>query len=138
MAEALATHYAKKRGWSVEVRSAGTMGLIDRQASPNAIRVMDDWDIDLRDHKSSAITDEAVAWADHILVMELRHQMHLHQRHQDSDGKVLQLGSFGGLAEVKDPIGGWKRTFRTSRDDLQRCVERFMDNLPPTPSAPIP
>lgn len=133
MAAALAVHYAKEREWMVEVRSASTLGLLDRPADPNAIQVMGEWEIDLRAHRSSPITDELVAWADHILVMELRHQMHLHQRHAASDGKVLQLGSFGGMAEVGDPIGRWKRAFRKSRDNLKRCVERFMDNLPPAP-----
>ena len=131
MAEGLARDYARRRGWSVRCRSGGIMGLIDREAATNAVRVLKEIDIDISNHLSSGITNEMVQWADHILVMELRHAIKLRERHDNLGTKVLQLGSFGGLVEVKDPVGGWRWRFRRSRDDIQRCVEAFMDNLPP-------
>ena len=112
------------------------MGLIDRQADPLAIKVMGEIGIDIAPHRSGGITDELAEWADHILVMELRHQMELHRRHPATEGKVLMLGSFGGMHEVSDPIGGWRWKFRRSRDDLLRCVLGFMDRLPPPESIP--
>ncbi len=131
MAEGLARSYAAQRGWAVQCRSAGVMGLIDKPAATNAVRVLKEIDIDISQHTSSAVTPELVAWADHILVMELRHAVKLRERYPDLGDKLLQLGSFGGLVEVADPIGGWRWRFRRSRDDIQRCVETFMDNLPP-------
>ena len=131
MAEGLARDYAMKRGWSVECRSGGIMGLIGRPAAKNAVRVLNEVNIDISGHRSSGITSEMVDWADHILVMELRHAIKLRERHSNLGSKVLQLGSFGGLVEVKDPVGGWRWKFRRSRDDIERCVQAFMDNLPP-------
>ena len=131
MAEGLARDYAQRRGWSVECRSGGIMGLIDKSAAKNAVRVLKEIDIDISGHKSQGITQELVDWADHILVMELRHAIKLRERHENLGTKVLQLGSFGGLVEVDDPVGGWRWRFRTSRDNIKRCVESFMDNLPP-------
>ena len=93
----MAKHYGQKRGWPIDVRSGGIMGLIDRQADPLAIKVMGEIGIDIAPHKSGGITDELAEWADHILVMELRHQMELHRRHPAAEGKVLMLGSFGGM-----------------------------------------
>jgi protein-tyrosine-phosphatase len=130
MAEGLARAYATDRGWATEVRSAGVLGLIGRAADPTAVRVMQEVSINISKHQSGAVTPELVLWADHILVMELAHQMVLHKDHPGSEGKVLQLASFGGLSEIKDPYGGWRWRFRTCRDDLRRCVERFMDRLP--------
>ena len=40
MAEGLARAYALQRGWSVECRSGGIMGLIGKDAAPNAVRVL--------------------------------------------------------------------------------------------------
>lgn len=131
MAEGLARDYAQRRGWSVECRSGGIMGLIDKNAAKNAVRVLKEINIDISEHKSQGITQELVDWADHILVMELRHAIKLRERHDNLGTKVLQLGSFGGLVEVDDPVGGWRWRFRTSRDNIKRCVESFMDNLPP-------
>ena len=131
MAEGLARDYERRRGWAVRCRSGGIMGLVDKEAATNAVRVLREINIDISNHLSSGISDEMVQWADHILVMELRHAIKLRERHDNLGTKVLQLGSFGGLVEVADPVGGWRWKFRRSRDDLQRCVEAFMDNLPP-------
>ena len=133
MAEGLARHYAAQRGWSVRVRSGGTMGLIGKSAAKNAVRALSEVGIDISDHKSKGISDEMVHWADHILVMELAHAVKLRKRHPilaDSD-RVHQLASFGGMMEIGDPVGGWRWRFRRSRDEIRRCVETFMDNLPP-------
>ena len=37
----------------------------------------------------------------------------------------------GRTLEIPDPIGFWKRPFRTSRELIRRCVEGFVDQLPP-------
>ena len=131
MAEALAIEYAKQRGWSVEVQSAGTMGLIGKPAHKRSQKAMREVNLDVSQHKSQAITTELVDWAHYILVMEIGHQMKLHRRHPNSDGKVLMLGNFGGTHDVPDPIGGWMGRFRKCRALITRCIEGFMDQLPP-------
>lgn len=131
MAEGLARAYARQRGWAVECQSGGIMGLVDKSAAKNAVRVLNEIDIDISQHRSSGVSAEMVEWADHILVMEIRHAIKLRERHDNLGTKVLQLGSFGGMVEVDDPVGGWRWRFRRSRDDIKRCVEAFMDNLPP-------
>jgi protein-tyrosine phosphatase len=131
MAEGFARAQAQARGWPVQVASAGTLGIEDRAADPLAVKVMGEKAIDISAHRSQGLREELIAQARHILVMEMHHQMELHRRYPQSEGKVLMLGSFGGLAELADPIGGWRWRFRSSRDDIERCVERFMDSLPP-------
>lgn len=131
MAEGMARHYALLRGWPVEVKSGGVLGIIDRPADPLAIRVMKEVGIDISAHRSGGIDSDLAAWADHILVMELGHTMKLRERHPEAADKTLMLGNFGGMMEVQDPIGGWRWKFRRCRDELQRCVTGFMDQLPP-------
>ncbi len=131
MAEGWARQYARQRGWPVETRSGGIMGLMGHPADPLAVRVMAEADADIGAHQSKGVEEEDMAWADHVLVMELRHASVLRQRFPQHEGKILLLGSFGGLVEVPDPIGGWRWRFRKSRDQIQRCVIGFMDQLPP-------
>ncbi|MFT4979632.1 MAG: protein-tyrosine-phosphatase [Myxococcota bacterium] len=133
MAEGLAQHYARQRGWELRTRSGGTMNIVGKPAAKNAVRVLREIDIDISDHKSKGISSEMVDWADHILVMQLSHAVKLRERHSslaDTD-RLHQLASFGGMLEIEDPIGGWRWRFRRSRDEIRRCVETFMDNLPP-------
>ena len=133
MAEGLARAYAAERGWAVEAASAGVMGLLDRPAEPNAIRVMKEIGVDLSAHRSRGLDPELVHWADYILGMELRHTAELRRRFPEVEERVLMLGSFGGRFEIPDPIGGWRWRFRRTRDELKECVESFLDQLPPRP-----
>lgn len=131
MAEGFARHYGASRTWPVEVRSGGIMGLVGHPADPLAVRVMGEAGVDISSHKSGPVEQDLADWADHILVMEMRHASHLRRRFPQADGKILMLGNFGGMVEVPDPIGGWRWRFRKSRDQIQKCVVGFMDQLPP-------
>ncbi len=131
MAEGMAKTYALERGWPMEVRSGGVLGIINRPADPLAVRAMSEIGIDISSHRSQGIDDDLVEWADHILVMELNHTIQLRERHPELADKALMLGTFGGMMQVQDPIGGWRWKFRKCRDGLLRCVQGFMDQLPP-------
>jgi protein-tyrosine-phosphatase len=133
MAEAFLRHQADRRGWRLETRSGGTLDIRGRPADPLAVKVMGERDIDLRAHASSGIDAEDAAWADWILVMEIGHRQALRERFPDCESKLLLLGTFGGLVELPDPIGGWRWRFRKSRDQIERCVTAFLDQLPPRP-----
>jgi len=130
MAAGIAQHYAQQREWPIEVRSGGVLGIVGKPADLLAIKVMDEMGIDIRAHRSGGI-DEIADWAHHILVMELGHTMQIRERYPEAADKVLMLGNFGGVMEIRDPIGGWRWRFRSSRDTLVRCVRGFMDQLPP-------
>lgn len=131
MAAGWAQHYGASRGWPLEVRSGGVMGLMGHPADPLAIKVMNEAGVDISHHKSGAIEQELMDWADHVLVMEMRHASTLRRRFPAHDTKVLMLGNFGGLVQIPDPVGGWRWRFRKSRDQLQKCVVNFIDQLPP-------
>jgi protein-tyrosine-phosphatase len=133
MAEGLARMYADTRGWVVEARSAGTHALPGNPAAPNSVKVIRELGGDITEHRSQPISDELVEWADRILVMEMRHAQSIRERHAAADEKIQLLGTFGGLVEIDDPYGSWIFTYRRRVRDIQRCVETFMDRLPPRP-----
>ncbi len=130
MAEGLARHYGHQRGIPLVASSGSTLGLLDRPAHKHAVKVMAEAGMDIRDHKSQPITGEMVDAADHILVMEIQHAAKLRERFPQADGKIMLLGTFGGGVEIADPLGGWRRRFRKSRDEIRHCVETFVDRLP--------
>jgi protein-tyrosine phosphatase len=133
MAEGWARHVSERSGTPAEVRSGGIMGLVDRPADPLAIKVMGELGVDLSGHRSSGISEEDLRWADHALVMELRHRTFLLERHPWAIDKVMLLGQFGGQHELDDPVGGWRWRFRRSRDELVRCVDGYLALAPSPP-----
>ena len=130
MAEGLLREMAKERQLSITVRSGGTMGLREKPAAKNAIKVMAEIKIDISNHKCAGVSQDDIDWADHILVMEGKHASKLRHRFPDADLKILILANFGGMIQIDDPVGGWKRRFRRSRNDIQKCIEGFLRQLP--------
>lgn len=134
MAEYMARTYAEERDWNVEVRSAGVSALTDQPAAPKVLKAIREVGGDITSHRAQPVTQELVAWADRILVMEIGHASRLREEFPASDEKVQLLGTFGGLMEIDDPYGSWfMGRYRQSRSDIHRCVMAFMDRLPPNP-----
>ncbi len=131
MAEGIARWYADAEGRDVSVKSASTLGLLDFPADPNAVAVCQELGIDIANHRSQPLTDELAEWADYLLVMEFHHAQHVRDQHPLVGERLLMLGNFGGVVQIDDPIGGWRFRFRRSRDEIRKCVEAFLDRLPP-------
>ena len=133
MAEGLLRTYAAARERPVEVKSAGTLNIIDVPADAYAVGVCAELGVDLGSHRSQGVTRELLAWADYILVMEYAHAAAVRALLPEVGEKVLLLGGFGRSMEIADPIGGWKFQFRWSRDEIKVAVEMFLDRLPAKP-----
>ncbi len=131
MAEGWARALAERGGLRVEVRSAGVAAREGLPPDPLAIRVMGEASMDISGQRSRPLNEIDLAWADHILVMELRHQRSVLDRCPEAGERLLMLGTFGGIGEVPDPVGGWRWRFRGSRDQIGRCVAGLLKNLPP-------
>ena len=131
IAEGLAPTMGKDYGHDIEAKSAGTLGLINRAADPKSVEVLAEIKIDISKHRSQEITEELIEWADYILVMERKHGTHVRQYFPAARDKILELASFGSLAEVPDPIGKWKFTFRKIRKKIEKCMHSFLRQLPP-------
>src|SRR4051812_36981108 len=100
MADALARRYADERGWRGGGRSPGPRAIPGQPAAPNAVKAVREVGGDLSAHLSSPLSAELVAWADRILVMEMRHASEARAAFPGSDEKVQLLGTFGGLVEI--------------------------------------
>jgi len=131
IAEGIAPEIGKQYQHDIEALSAGTLGLINRAADPKSVEVVAELNVDISNHRSQGITEELVQWADYILVMERKHATHVRQNFPTASDKVLELASFGSLAEVPDPIGKWKFTFRKVRKKIEKCLHSFLRQLPP-------
>lgn len=130
MAEALAADYALRRGRKMNVKSASVLGLSGNPAHKHAIAVMKEVGFDITGHRAQPVTTELMDWADYVLGMEINHSATLRERYPYHDDQILLLPTFGGSVEIADPLGGWRRRFRASREEIQRCVMAFVDQIP--------
>jgi protein-tyrosine-phosphatase len=129
MAAGLAERIADRFGLNVLTRSAGTLGLLDKPAHPNAVLVCREVGVDLSTHRSRGLDDDLLAWADKIVVMELEHATHIRayfERHAD---KVVQLGPYAGVEDIPDPHRSWVCIYRRCRRTLEAGIEKLLRAL---------
>ena len=118
---------------AVAVRSAGTLGITGKAASPESVQLAAEGGFDISSHLSQAISVDAVDEAGIILVMEEEHRRILREQFPDDSAKVHLLSEYHPSVEdperapdIFDPIGlplsDYRRCFSLVRD----CVEGFL------------
>jgi protein-tyrosine phosphatase len=129
MAEYMLKHEAKQRELSARVVSMGTLGIVGRQAAREAIAVMDEWDIDLRPHRSQGVSLAVLGACSHIFVMEPEHQEFITRMAPRLKPKLHLMGMWDPelrSERVDDPVNLDIEVFRTCRDRLHRSIEHFL------------
>jgi len=134
MAEAIARHKVRERGWShVAVRSAGIAAAHGAPASRHAVAVAAEHGIDLGGHLSQPLTPELVEWADLILVMGASHLDAVADL--GAGEKAALVCDFGEGestgASVPDPFGGDAEEYRRTFRELDRVLDGVLARLEP-------
>lgn len=128
MAERLFVARAATRGQKAMALSMGTLGLVNRSASTNAVRTVRRWDIDLSDHRSQGLGIGLLKRVEHIFVMERAHIDALAARDRSVARRARLLGELdGGPAEIADPVGQDLPVFEACADRLVTCIDAFLD-----------
>ena len=128
LAELMVDRVAITLGVEVEARSGGTAGIVGQPSPRLLVAVAREMGLDLSGHRSKALSEEQVAWADHILVMEGRHQEFvLAQFGEAAADKVTSLGPLVGRPEIEDPMGSWfKGPYRKMRGEVEKGLTAFL------------
>jgi len=124
---------AQREQQDVQVRSAGTLGIVGSPASSDSIALAQEAGFDLSEHRSSAVTFDAVDEAGIILVMEEAHRRELARLFPEETARVHLLSEFhpsvrdpARAPDVFDPIGlpleDYRRCFVLVRD----CIDNFL------------
>ncbi len=137
----MAAEYLRQRAASFDlshlvVDSAGTLGIVDRPASADAIRVMDEIGIDLHGHRSKGLEAEMFQTADLIVAMSHEHLAEMAHRFPAGAGDRLLLRAFEESSErdpnardLDDPIGRSVEFYRQVRERITRSVDHLALHL---------
>ena len=130
MAAALLKDAVLRRAVRVSASSAG-LDVFDRAASPKAVEVMKERNIDISGHKPQTVSDEHIRWADLILTMGDSHLGKLRRAFPAARGKSDALARYVGdsSGDVQDPYGASQEDYRATRDRLEGLVARVLDKL---------
>lgn len=116
---------------TVDVRSAGTHAYNGGLASANATQAMLPLGFDLRTHRTSAVTPELLAWADHVVVMEPMHRDRLLALAPAVADKIIQMWEFvdGGGDHVVDPQGHEYAEFERSAAEIGEATAKLVEHV---------
>ena len=124
MAEGLLKHLlGPDCGW--EISSAGVCAENGFPASPNAVEVMREKEIDLAAHCSRRLSPELIEAADLLVTMTRGHRDAILSVAPESAGKVFLLKSFGiaqSATDIYDPVGEALEVYRRVRDEIDAAL----------------
>lgn len=113
--------------------SAGIVAVDGYPASENAVAVMQEWDIDITDHRSKKFQSYMVDRADVIVCMTGMHKKALLEEYPEAKEKIFFLGELSGSGEeIPDPYMGSLSLYRLTRDVLKDEIMRMLKKLSAT------
>jgi protein-tyrosine-phosphatase len=120
--------------WLID--SAGTLGIEDAPASPEAVEAMQQVGVDLSRHRSQGIRIEHLEWADLLITMTHAHLMELASMfpRDTTDRYVLRAFDRGADPDpdgpdLPDPIGRPLGFYRKQVPVIVRCVDHLLEHL---------
>jgi protein-tyrosine-phosphatase len=134
----MAAEYFRRRavlsGMShIVVASAGTAGLVDACATPEAIAAMAEIDIDLSSHRSSKLTASDLMTSDYVLTMTRNQLEYIARRYPEGSDERLLLRAFEkstspdpGAGELADPIGQPVEFYHQLVPVITRCIDHLV------------
>ncbi len=124
----------QRKRQDVRVQSAGTLGIVGSRASSDSMALAREAGFDLSEHRSRAVTFDAVDEAGIILVMERAHRRELARLFPDETERVHLLSEFhpsvsdpARAPDIFDPIGLPVEDYRRCFALVRVCIDALVD-----------
>ena len=118
------------RGFNV--LSAGLSAGIGAPATKEAVNVLAEEGIDLRNHESQPLTERLLLHADHVLTMTHGHRQMILNEFPDLADRVSLLSSDDD--DISDPYGGGPREYAACKDCIEHHLKTMITHLVPSKS----
>lgn len=109
------------------VASAGVSAGMGSPPSPEAVEVLQDRGVDLREHESQPVTPQLLSQADRIFTMTRGHRDVLLREFPDAAPRVSLLARDG--TDVPDPIGAPLDEYRDCAERIERHLQVILDEI---------
>jgi L-threonylcarbamoyladenylate synthase len=109
------------------VASAGLAAAVGAPASPEAVELLADEGVDLREHESQPLTERLLNQADYVFTMTRQHRQAILSERPDLQERVKVLAADGG--DIVDPIGQPRETYAICRDEIERHLTALVEKM---------
>jgi len=133
MAEVLLREQIEKDSLELEASSAGTLGIEDHAANPDAVTAAAEVALDLQDHRSRGISHELLEDAFAIVLMGPEHESAILSRHPGFEDSLVRLWEYcpagRDAGEIEDPLGRGLAEFRRIRDVIREALDHWLSSI---------
>ena len=125
---------ALKKRKDIEISSAGLIVTDGLPASPNAIKVMAEENIDISGHQSRHLTREMVRNTNIIFVMTQWHKLEVIGLLEKPGKEIYLIKELGEYKQrhdldIQDPIGKSISYYRKCRDEIKALIPAIMEKI---------
>ena len=119
---------------NIKLISAGVIASNGLPASPNAIKVMAEDDIDISGHQTKGLTKSLIEQADIIFVMTQWHKLEVVGLLETPGKQIYIIKEFMPNVsdedlDLQDPIGKSLDVYRDCRDEIKMCVPGMLKKI---------
>ena len=134
LAEMLLRHeVAIRKVSNVSVSSAGIYAFPGNPPDPVMVDHLEKQGIPVATHESRQVSEEDIAWADLILVMEQAHTRDLEVRWPESKGKTESLGRYisegRDADDIVDPYGKPPYYYRLAQSQITLALRTLIERV---------
>ena len=127
LATRLKCHDEELMDLGFNVVSAGLSAATGAPASSEAVSLLAEEGIDLRNHESQQLTERLLHHADHVLTMTRGHRQSILNEYPDLANRVSLLSS--DHLDISDPYGGGQREYAACKDSIEEHLKSLIDDL---------
>ncbi|ADG68416.1 Protein-tyrosine phosphatase, low molecular weight [Planctopirus limnophila DSM 3776] len=109
------------------ILSAGLAAAIGAPANPEAIALLADEGLDLRNHESQPLTERLLQQVDMIYTMTRGHRDAILAERPDLASRVRTLSPAG--KDIADPIGGGRDVYRSCKQVIETHLQQIIQDL---------
>ncbi|WLD13337.1 Sua5/YciO/YrdC/YwlC family protein [Planctellipticum variicoloris] len=111
------------------VASAGIAAPVGAPAAREAVDLLAEMRVELRNHESQPLTERLLNQADRVFTMTRGHRQAILAERPDLAGRIELLA--GAEGDISDPIGAGREVYEACKDEIQRHLRRVVDEVAP-------
>jgi len=119
----------ERAGMHAECFSRGLLTMAGRKPPELAIKVAQEFGVDLSRHVSQPLLAPDLDRAALVMVMEAEQRQHLSKMRPAHIGKVMMLSQPGGGAKISDPMGRSEEAYRRVYGEIAGYVDGWLQRF---------
>lgn len=120
---------------NIEVYSAGTFAEDGDMPTYNAIEIMKQYDVKMKNHKATNIRNSKIEEMDLILCATNSHKITILQMYPNLNGKVYTMkeyvndnGEYSDI-DISDPWGYDMEIYRFCASEINKCLDKLIEKI---------